>query len=271
MPQLLFSGLPGKMCAEVLLAAQHHPEFCTAIHPRGLTGAHNHGSFTQGNDTLELLSPAQREAAEWPAGLMAVDYSVPEAALANVGFYVTRGIPFVMGTTGFDRAEAVKLVAAGSVPALIAPNMGIPIILIQRALAQLAADYPNALSGYSISITESHQSTKKDTSGTAKALVKDFAALGLPATVEAIEQVRDAARQQSEFHVPVEFLTGHAYHYYRVASPDQSVRLELSHCIHGRRVYAEGTLKAVEFLARKQAEGVGGVCYSMEDVLRDLK
>src|SRR5690606_6605057 len=102
------------------------------------------------------------------------------AALMNLDFYLSRRIPVVMGTTGFDRAEAVRRVAAAGVPAVIAPNMAIPIILIQAALRQLADTYPAALAGYGFDVVESHQQGKKDTSGTARALVADFARLGLP-------------------------------------------------------------------------------------------
>ncbi|MGF1571921.1 MAG: dihydrodipicolinate reductase C-terminal domain-containing protein [Sumerlaeia bacterium] len=268
--QILFSGIPGKMCAEVLSLAYQTTYYREAIYPSALTGKAEHTAFQVEELTLSLVPPQQRNAHPWPTNLIAVDYSLPDAALGNIDFFISNNIPFVMGTTGFDRDKAVRKVEAGRVPAVIAPNMGIPIILIQRALSQLAQEFPEALSGYKIQITESHQSTKKDTSGTAKALVADFQQLGLPASVQGIEQVRDPNRQQNEFNVPPEHLHGHAYHYYTVHSPDNSVTLGLSHCINGRRVYAEGTLKALEFLMRKVEDQVGGVCYSMEDVISSL-
>jgi 4-hydroxy-tetrahydrodipicolinate reductase len=269
---LLFSGLPGKMAAEVFqLAAEQLHALSLQLHPQGLCGSEKHSGFYEASGArVELLPEANRAALQCPPGTIAIDYSTPDAALRNIRFFVERDIPFIMGTTGFDRAEAVRLVEAGNVPAVIAPNMGIPILLIQRALSQLAYEFPGALQGYSVTIQESHQSTKKDTSGTAKALVNAFQQLGLPATTEAIQMVRDPEKQRRELSVPEEFLGGHAYHFYNVTSPDASVQLGLSHCIHGRRVYAEGTLKAVEFLAERMAKGVRGECYSMEDVLRAL-
>ena len=269
---LLFSGLPGKMAAEVFaLAAEQQHALNLQLHPQGLCGSERHaGTYETQGARLELLPEAKRDALQCLPGTIAIDYSTPDAALRNVRFFVERGIPFIMGTTGFDRAEAVCLVEAGNVPAVIAPNMGIPILLIQRALSQLAKEFPGALQGYSVTIQESHQSTKKDTSGTAKALVNAFQQLGLPASTEAIQMVRNPEVQRRELSVPEEFLGGHAYHFYNVSSPDESVKLGLSHCIHGRRVYAEGTLKAVAFLNQRVMEGVRGVCYSMEDVLRAL-
>lgn len=43
----------------------------------------------------------------------------------------------------------------------------------------MAQQFPGAFSGYSLKVFESHQSSKKDTSGTAKAVVASFNKLGL--------------------------------------------------------------------------------------------
>jgi dihydrodipicolinate reductase len=45
--------------------------------------------------------------------------------------------------------------------------------------------------------------------------------------------------------------------------------LELSHRVHGRRVYAEGALVAAQFLAKVVAGGIPPRTYSMEDVLAE--
>lgn len=44
----------------------------------------------------------------------------------------------------------------------------------------MAANFPGAFAGYNLSVTESHQRTKVDTSGTAKAVVACFEELGAP-------------------------------------------------------------------------------------------
>lgn len=38
----------------------------------------------------------------------------------------------------------------------------------------MAQNFPGAFAGYKLRVVESHQSTKKDTSGTAKAVVASF-------------------------------------------------------------------------------------------------
>ena len=43
----------------------------------------------------------------------------------------------------------------------------------------MAKEFPGAFSGYKLEVTESHQRTKADTSGTAKAVVGSLQQLGL--------------------------------------------------------------------------------------------
>lgn len=44
----------------------------------------------------------------------------------------------------------------------------------------MASNFPDAFSGYNLEVTESHQRTKVDTSGTAKDVITSFAKLGAP-------------------------------------------------------------------------------------------
>ena len=59
----------------------------------------------------------------------------------------------------------------------------------------MAANYPGAFSGYKLRVIESHQSTKKDTSGTAKAVVKSFQGMGIKFSEDQIELVRRPEEQ----------------------------------------------------------------------------
>ena len=44
----------------------------------------------------------------------------------------------------------------------------------------MSDNFPGAFSGYKLDVTESHQRTKVDTSGTAKDVIASFAKLGTP-------------------------------------------------------------------------------------------
>ncbi len=99
-----------------------------------------------------------------------------------------------MGTTGGDREKLTKDVHDSGVYAVIAPQMGkqvspessardadrgvCQIVAVQAMLKYMSDRFPGAFSGYSLSVTESHQSSKVDTSGTAKAISSLFLKLG---------------------------------------------------------------------------------------------
>lgn len=263
--QVLIAGLPGKMALETARLVSEAGDF--GLLPVGLTSPGHAGeSIDVGDERVNLVAFDGFDA---PEGTLVVDYTTPDAALDNARRYAERGVSFVMGTTGFDDDEAAAIVRGSDASAVIAPNMATPIVLLQAAGRYLADEFPGALAGGDLSIRESHQSTKRDTSGTAKAMVGALNAMGVEFGVEAIEKLREPRRQQAELGVPEEHLAGHAFHRYELRTAAGTVTLALEHNVLGRRVYAEGTLQALRFLRYRLAAGSRGEVFSMEDVLRE--
>jgi 4-hydroxy-tetrahydrodipicolinate reductase len=65
-------------------------------------------------------------------------------------------------------------------------------------MEMMADQFSGAFAGYNLTVTESHQSTKVDTSGTAKAVVGSFNRMGsIKFPVSDIQMIRDPAMQQS--------------------------------------------------------------------------
>lgn len=87
-----------------------------------------------------------------------------------------------MGTTGGDREQLINDVDAAGVYAVIAPNMGKQIVAFQTMMEMMANRFPGCFSGYNLKVVESHQRTKVDTSGTAKAVVSSLQKMGLDFT-----------------------------------------------------------------------------------------
>jgi 4-hydroxy-tetrahydrodipicolinate reductase len=263
--RVLLAGVPGKMCAEIarLCAAPEWSRFEIARVALGSNRAAGECPF-EGRRFTVLGTPA-RAAATFDADTIAIDFSTPDAALANVAFYCERGIPFVLGTTGFDVAAARDLVAQSQISAVIAPNMAAPIVAVLSTLRRLSDEHAGALAGMQLTIRESHQSTKRDVSGTARALHASLAKLGMEMP-DPIESVRDPAAQLA-LGVQAQHLAGHGWHWLNAKSACGQLEMSLTTRVNGRRVYAEGALRAAEFLAARMAEGVRGVVYSMEDVL----
>mmetsp|Transcript_28414 Transcript_28414/g.95688 ORF Transcript_28414/g.95688 Transcript_28414/m.95688 type:complete len:297 (+) Transcript_28414:351-1241(+) len=214
--------------------------------------------------------------------LVVIDYTHPTAVNANAALYARVGVPFVMGTTGGDRDALLTSITSGftnhasGFAAVVAPNMGKQIVALQATLERMAADFPGSFAGYELKITESHQSTKADTSGTAKAIAKSLATLvdpNVPFDVEKITRVRSipaqlagAPAEDPQLNcVPEGALGGHAFHTYSLKKG--SVEFQWRHNVAGRRLYAEGTADAVLFLAGVVAGGASKPVFDMVDVL----
>lgn len=201
--------------------------------------------------------------------LYAIDYTHPSAVLSNAALYVNQQIPFVMGTTGGDRDALLETVTS-NVDCVIAPNMGKQIVAMQAALEFLASVYPGAFEGYQLEVTESHQATKADTSGTAKAVIGNIQTLMGPDGGFDLEKDITMLRDDDSsvgFGVPEDGLKGHAFHTYTLTSPDGSTTFELKHNVVGRNIYAEGTADAVKFLHKKVSTSSEKKVYSMVNVL----
>lgn len=153
------------------------------------------------------------KAAAGDANLIAIDYTHPSAVNANAKLYVENRLPFVMGTTGGDRELLLQTVTDGQLCCVIAPNMAKQIVAMQAALQNLAEQYPAAFAGYQLKVVESHQKTKADTSGTAKAVIDSIKALAADPgySYGDIEMIRDDD-EAIEFGVPADALRGHAFH-----------------------------------------------------------
>lgn len=250
--------------------------------PYSLTGGTSHGVVSIGDDVyVKLMGIDEADDVfrlvrkEFGGNVVVVDYTLPQAVNGNASLYLEHGYPFVMGTTGGDRDKLYADVEAAGAYAVIAPQMGKQIVAFQAMLQYLAREYPGAFEGYTLSVVESHQATKVDTSGTAQdvveTIVKGFGVR--PFDVQDIEKVREPAEQMSRLGVPESNLGGHAFHTYTLTSPDGCTLFEFKHNVVGRSIYAQGTVDAVEFLAEKAFHNVdcGKRIFNMVDVLASGK
>ncbi|KAK2406908.1 4-hydroxy-tetrahydrodipicolinate reductase 2, chloroplastic [Trifolium repens] len=201
--------------------------------------------------------------------LIIVDYTVPDAVNGNAELYSKVGVPFVIGTTGGDRDLLYKTVEDSNNYAVISPQMGKQVVAFLAAMEIMAEQFPGAFSGYSLQVLESHQASKVDASGTAKAVISCFQKLGVSFDMDEIQLIRDPRQQVELVGVPEEHLLGHAFHMYHLTSPDETVSFEFQHNVCGRSIYAEGTVDAVLFLAKKIEAKDPKRIYNMIDVLRE--
>jgi 4-hydroxy-tetrahydrodipicolinate reductase len=122
----------------------------------------------RGGKVGRVLGPALEaeghELVELDAAEAMVDFTVPEAVEPNVRAAAERGLPSVVGTTGFDQDAVDALARERAVACFHAPNFAIGAVLMMRFAAEAAKLMPRA------EIIELHNEAKRDApSGTAKA------------------------------------------------------------------------------------------------------
>lgn len=289
---VMVNGLPGKMGKDVTLAAMKRGlEICPWAMTGNLVEDDSVTLSTEIKETgekvtqdIRLVKGPQTEKGDencdnimvgLKAGyesvgkkLIVIDYTHPSAVNLNSKFYARHELNYVMGTTGGNREQLFTDTKNANLYAIIAPNMGKQIVALQATLEKMAEDFPGSFAGYTLDVEESHQSSKADTSGTAKALVGSMGKLiGTPYNVEDIKLIREP-KAQMDFGVPEEALAGHAYHTYRLISPDKSTEIQFRHNVVGRTIYAEGTIDAAIFLHKRESENNSKKIYDMVDVLK---
>jgi 4-hydroxy-tetrahydrodipicolinate reductase len=110
------------------------------------------------------LEAAGHELVELEAAEAMVDFTAPDVVEANVAAALERGIPCVIGTSGFDTVRVDELAREAGVACFYAPNFALGAVLMMRFAREAAAYMPRA------EIVEMHNEAKKDApSGTAKA------------------------------------------------------------------------------------------------------
>jgi 4-hydroxy-tetrahydrodipicolinate reductase len=124
--------------------------------------------FGRGGKVGRVLAPALEaaghELVELKDAEAMVDFTAPEAVEANVRAALERGVPCVVGTTGWEPEAVAALAAERGLPVFHAPNFAIGAMLMMRLAADAARYLPRA------EIVELHGEAKKDApSGTARA------------------------------------------------------------------------------------------------------
>jgi 4-hydroxy-tetrahydrodipicolinate reductase len=124
--------------------------------------------FGRGGRVGSVLGPALEAAGHDLVELgdadVMVDFTSPEAVEGNVRAALERGIPAVVGTSGWEPEALGELAKEHGVALFYAPNFAIGAVLMMRLAEEAAKHLPRA------EIIELHSAEKKDApSGTAKA------------------------------------------------------------------------------------------------------
>jgi 4-hydroxy-tetrahydrodipicolinate reductase len=260
---IAIAGASGRM-GRMLIEAVHAAEDCQ------LAGALDVSSSpAMGSDATAFLGAASgaRITADLHAGLQKaktlIDFTRPEGTMAHLKVCRELGVNMVIGTTGFTDVQKAEITAASKdIAIMLSPNMSVGVNVTLKLLEMAA----KALStGYDIEVIEAHHRHKVDApSGTALKMGEVLAsALGRDlkdCAVYAREGVTGERDPSS-----IGFATirgGDIVGDHTVLFAGIGERIEITHKSSSRVTYAQGSLRAVRFLAQQPAG-----MYDMFDVL----
>ena len=178
-----------------------------------------------------------------------IDFTTPEAVVQNMRACLATGAKMVVGTTGWyaSLAEVRGLAERKQAGLLYGTNFSIGVQVMLKLAEQMGTSL--AAAGYKFSVVETHHVSKKDApSGTA---------------ISIAEMVERGAGKKIE--VPIESVReGDAKGTHMLEAVSDADRLVLTHEAFSRRGFAEGAVRAAEWLSTRTG------CYDFRDVWEKL-
>lgn len=222
---LLGKGKTGSLVAEVAKERRHHLEV--------LTGSENAGACA--------LTPERLQSVD-----LVLDFTRPQAALANITACLRAKKAMVVGTTGwYDELSRVRAeVEAAGTGFLYGANFSVGVNIFLEAARTAAQAVQHE---YLPQIFERHHQHKKDApSGTALVLR---------------DAVREVAGTAPEI---ISFREGEVVGLHELVFDSPNDRIYLCHDAKSRRGFAEGAIRAAEWLAPRKG------FFNFRDVWREL-
>ena len=219
-----------------------------------LTGAGGPLGVTVRSELAEALEASGAE--------LVIDFTSATASLAHARLCAARGVPLVIGSTGFSAEERAEVAAlAAHIPIVLSPNMSVGVNVVLKLAVELARALGDA---YDVEVLEAHHRMKKDApSGTALRLAEDIArALGRETSSLCLaRQGQVGARPPGEIGVQ-SLRGGDVVGEHTVFFFGEGERVELSHRATSRDQFARGALRAGRWVVGRPSG-----LYDMQDVL----
>ncbi|MHB8062715.1 MAG: 4-hydroxy-tetrahydrodipicolinate reductase [Ruminiclostridium sp.] len=180
-----------------------------------------------------------------------IDFSNPKSALKNAIVFSKYKVNIVIGTTGFSPYDLKKIFVLSRKyknGIVYAPNitLGVNVLML---LANLSA---SLLSNYDFQITEVHHKNKLDSpSGTANKI-----------SCEIQNGFKNIGINTSNLNIPINSVrAGGVIGKHEVMIVGEEDKIEISHESFSRKAFAQGALRAAQFIHKKSGY------YEMRDVL----
>ena len=225
----------------LMTCAGHNPELEVA------------GQIDEGDDLSRVIGK----------GDVVIDFSLHTATLGIASVCATNKKPLVIGTTGHSDQETAQIKAFSSrIPMVIASNYSTGVntlFWLTRKAAEILGPT------FDLEVLEMHHRLKKDApSGTAKTLAEILADVRKQQLAKVIRHGREGiVGERTPQEIGMHSLRGgDVVGDHTVVFATDGERLELTHKASSRETFANGALRAAQWLV-KQQPGL----YDMQDVL----
>ncbi len=190
-----------------------------------------------------------------------IDFSRPVALESNLSFAIQNRIPIIIATTGFSPEDKEKIKAAsGSIPVFFSANMSLGVNMQFELVREITDFYGDAAE---VEIIEKHHNVKADApSGTALALADIInESRGGELKYKYGRTPEDGRRDRRE--LGIHSVRGGTFvGEHDVLFITDSEVLTVSHAAQTKQVFADGALRAAEFITGKEPG-----LYSMKDIV----
>ena len=241
MVRLIIVGSKGRMGRALIANAPHHAQLQVS------------GQIDQGEDLGSVIDSSD----------VVIDFSSHNATAGIAALCSDHGKAMVIGTTGHSDEDRSRISALGSrIPMVVSSNFstGVNVLFwLTRKAAEILGP------GYDLEIVEMHHRLKKDApSGTARTLSEILAAVRQQQLDKVLRHGRSGiVGERTSVEIGMHSVRGgDVVGDHTVMFAGAGERLELTHRASNRDTFANGALRAAEWVVR-QKPGL----YTMEDVL----
>jgi len=209
------------------------------------------------------------EAGNFGGAEVAIEFTQPGTALANIKILAEKKIPVVVGTTNWHDHldEARQAVEQAGTSLIWASNFSLGVNLFYR-IAWYAAQLADSFPEYDVGGFEAHHNKKLDSpSGTAKTLV-DGALARMKRKDKAVWETLDRRPLPNELHFPsLRLGSVPGTHSLYFDSPADTI--EITHTARTREGFASGAIRAAQWLISGGTGSRKGF-FTIDDMLKDI-
>ena len=253
MENVLVSGCNGRMGRVIIDQLEGHPTFQVSA-----------GVDMQKSSDYPFPVYDSFDSVNSPCDIV-IDFSHISLTPFVLSFCVAKGLPLILATTGIaGDLEKQVLTAAETIPIFKSFNMSLGISLLQSLVRQAAM----VLGGrYELEIIEKHHNNKLDAPSGTALMIAEAAAQALPYTPAYVYDRTGAHQARAPHEIGIHAVRGGAIvgeHEAMFIGPNEI--LTISHSAQSRMLFADGALKAAEYLRGIKKPGI----YNMDDLVAAL-